>query len=361
MKPFEPPRLPIKGKFNILYFYNQLIEASTNLGKYQVILQTSKIEPDLLLNPLAIKEAVQSTKIEGTQATLDEVLEAEVDNSKNENDIMEVLNYYRALKHGELALQRLPISSRLIKEIHKTILSKGVRGSNRNPGQFRSIQNYVGPEGCTMKNATYVPPEPQLIDDYISNLEQYINKPDDDLHPLVRIAIIHAQFETIHPFLDGNGRVGRILIPLYLYDQGVLDSPNLFISEELEKDKYKYYSLLNGTRFKEDWNEWIAFFLEAVNRQAIKGIKLVEDINALYERDLNRARNIITSSNIVDLLNAMYRNPIFTINKISELTGITYSSCRRYLNTLAEENIIFTDGKSRGRKYYYYNLLDLIR
>ncbi len=150
-------------------------------------------------------------------------------------------------------------------------MSSGVRGQNRAPGEYRSIQNFIGPEGCTLETATFIPPQPQLVDQYMSNLEKYINNPKDSLHPLVRVAIIHAQFETIHPFLDGNGRIGRILIPLYLYDVNLIDYPNLFISEVLEKDKHKYYRMLNGTRKEGNgWNEWIKFFLESVNKQVTK-------------------------------------------------------------------------------------------
>ncbi|MEC9489298.1 MAG: Fic/DOC family N-terminal domain-containing protein [Halanaerobium sp.] len=361
MEPFVPKKLPLKGQLDPMYYYMKLAEVSSNLAKYQTILNTAKINADLLLNPLIFKEAVQSTRIEGTQATLDEVLEAEVDEKEGKNDVKEVLNYYHALKRGEEALGRLPLCTRLIKEIHEIVMSRGVRGSNQDPGRYRAVQNYVGPEGCTIKTATYIPPQPQLIEDYMSNLERYINEPDDERHPLVRAAIIHAQFETIHPFLDGNGRVGRILIPLYLYSQGVLVSPNLFISEELERDKYKYYGLLNGTRFKENWNEWIAFFLAAVDRQALRGFELVEDINELYERELEQVGKLISSSNVINLVNAIFQYPIFTVKRISQLTGISYSSCRRYLNRLVEEDILFSDNKTRGRKYYFYNLLDLIR
>ena len=155
-----------------------------------------------------------------------------------------------ALRKGESLIRRIPISARLIKEMHKILLSGEVRGNSRNPGEFRSIQNFIGPQGCTMQTASYIPPEPQLVPDYMSNLEKYIDEPTDNLNDLIRIAIIHAQFETIHPFLDGNGRIGRILIPLYLYDKKFISSPNFFISESLEKDKFKYYKLYKSSYFR---------------------------------------------------------------------------------------------------------------
>jgi Fic family protein len=215
--------LPLKEEVvNQLEFIHELIEANKSIVEYQTMLRNSKLHPQFLLRPVMLKEAVQSTKIEGIQVTLDEVMEAEARTKKANKDIQEALNYYKALMEGMDALKSIPISTRLFKLMHKTLLSNNVRGSNRSPGEYRKIQNFLGPEGCTIETATYIPPEPQLVNDYMSNLEKYINDPQDDYDELVRIAIIHAQFETIHPFFDGNGRIGRILIPLYLYNKGVL-------------------------------------------------------------------------------------------------------------------------------------------
>ena len=362
MRSFVPYELPIDKLIEPMAFYNELISASTNLGKYQVMLKKSKVNEYFLITPFSLQEAVQSSKIEGTQATFDEVLEFEIDKTIKNDDAQEVLNYYEALKYGERTLSKLPISTRLFKKLHEILLSEGVRGQNRAPGEYRSIQNFIGPEGCTIDTATFIPPEPQIVDSCMSNLEKYINDPKDDLHSLVRIAIIHAQFETIHPFLDGNGRIGRILIPLYLYDVKLIDSPNLFISEVLEKDKHKYYRLLNGTRKEDDgWNEWIKFFLESVNKQVQKNINLIEELDELYENDLEKAMKLINSTNVVDLMKAMFQKPIFNVKTISALTGIPDTTCRRYLSTLEDEKIIFSDNKMRNRKYYYYNLLDLLR
>ena len=361
MKPYEPKKLPINDLIEPMYFLNELINASTNLGKYQIMLKKSKIDEYFIMDPFTLQEAVQSSKIEGTQATFDEVLEFEIDKNIKNNDAQEVLNYYEALRYGEDALEKIPISTRLFKQLHNILMSEGVRGENRAPGEYRSIQNFIGPEGCTMETATFVPPSPNLVDPYMSNLEEYINNPKDDLQPLVRVAIIHAQFETIHPFLDGNGRIGRILIPLYLYEVNLINSPNLFISEVLEKDKHKYYRMLNDTRKEDGWNDWIKFFLESVNKQVKNNINLIEEIDQLYEKDLDKAMNLINSTNVVDLIKAMFQKPIFNVKMISELTGIPDTTCRRYISTLEEEKIIYSDNKQRNRKYYYYNLLDLIR
>lgn len=360
--PFTPEELPLKHeRIDQLLFIRELIEANKKIAQYQVLLQNSKLPSQLLLNPVMLHEAVQSTKIEGTQVTLDEVLEVEARSRKNNKDIQEVLNYYHALREGMDKLAFLPISTRLFKTMHITLMSNDVRGSSRSPGEYRKIQNFIGPEGCTIETATYIPPAPQLVDNFMSNLEIYINEPKDDLDELIRVAIIHAQFETIHPFLDGNGRIGRILIPLYLFNKKVIDYPNFFLSEALEKDKHKYYRFLNDTRYKGDWNQWIKFFLEAIILQANKNIHLINDVNKLYEHDLNIAQSLINSSSVKKLIDAIFQKPIFTVNSISSTAELSEATCRRYLSILEAQRIIFSDGKQRFKTYYYYNLLDKLR
>lgn len=362
LKSFVPLTLPLKEEIvNQLEFINKLIEANKSLAQYQIMLKNTKIDSEFLLNPFIYNEAVHSTKIEGTQVTLDEVLEVEVKSRKGNKDVQEAINYYHALKDGMDTLKELPISSRLFKLLHKTLLSNNVRGSNRTPGEFRKIQNFIGPEGCTIETASYIPPEPQLVDEYMSNLDNYINDPLDKYDELIRVAIMHAQFETIHPFLDGNGRIGRILIPLYLYSKDVINYPNFFISDILEKDKHKYYRYLNDIRFKGDWTQWIKFFLECIDVQAKKNIQLIEEINILYEEDLEKANSLINTSNIRNLVNMMFELPIFTAKIMAKLTGISEPTCRRYLNKLEEEKIIFSNGKIRSKTYYYYSLLDKLR
>lgn len=360
--PFLPEHLPLSSeRIDQLFFIRELIEANKKVAQYQVLLQNTKLQSQLLLNPVMLHEAVQSTKIEGTQVTLDEVLEVEALSRKNNKDIQEVLNYYHALREGMGKLAVLPISTRLFKTLHTTLMSNDVRGSNRSPGEYRKIQNFIGPSGCTIDTATYIPPEPQLVDKYMENLEFYINDPKDDLDELIRVAIIHAQFETIHPFLDGNGRIGRILIPLYLFNKKVIDYPNFFLSEALEKDKHKYYRFLNDTRYKGDWNQWIKFFLEAIRLQADKNIRLINDVNQLYEHDLSMAQSLINSSGVKKMIDAIFQKPIFTVNSIASTADLSEATCRRYLNILEIQRLIFSDGKTRSKTYYYYNLLDKLR
>jgi len=377
IRPYEPFKLPIEDMINIHVFLNELVEANKLIGIYETLLSKSKINPEILLMPLTLQEAIQSTRIEGTQVTLDDMLEYGVDESKKNNDIQEVLNYSSSLRTGERLLKTLPLSTRLIKEMHRILLSGDVRGNSRNPGEYRSTQNFIGPEGCTIQTASYIPPEPQLVNDYMSNLEKYMNEPTDKLNDLIRIAIIHSQFETIHPFLDGNGRIGRILIPLYLYEKRLISSPNFFISESLEKDKYKYYKLLNDTRVvisdddekakkdkviaSEKWNNWIKFFIEAVINQANKNIKLIDDIDNLYDKTINNSRQLINSLKVIDIVNIIFQKPIFTKKTILERVDIPGSTLNNYLNILEEHQIIYSDGKVRNKKYYFYDLISLLR
>lgn len=370
-RPYEPFKLPIDSLININEFLNELLEANKLLGIYEVLLGKSKIDPKLLLAPITLQEAIQSTRIEGTQVTLDDMLEYGVDESKMNTDIEEVVNYSMALRTGENLLKGIPISTRLLKEMHKILLRGEVRGNSRNPGEFRSIQNFIGPQGCTMQTASYIPPEPQLVPDYMSNLEKYINEPTDNLNDLIRIAIIHAQFETIHPFLDGNGRIGRILIPLYLYDKNLISSPNFFISESLEKDKFKYYKLLNDTRIdtseenreiaSQRWTEWIKFFINAVINQGNKNIKLIESIDNLYNSTIDSSRQLINNNKIIDIINVMFEKPIFTKKAILERVEIPSSTLAVYLNKLEDEKLIYSDGKMRNKKYYFYDLINILR
>ena len=373
-KPYVPFDLPLNELVDVNYFLNELIDAATYLTLYDKCLAKSKLDPSLLMGHISLKEAVQSTRIEGTQATLSDMLEHNADEKIINTDILEVLNYSKALSIGESMLRDFPISVRFIKRLHSTLLEGNVRGKNRNPGELRSIQNFIGPSGCTINNATFIPPEPQLVPEYMSNLEKYINEPEDNLNELIRIAIIHAQFETIHPFLDGNGRIGRILIPLYLYDKSVLKRPIFFLSESLEKDKFKYYKLLNDVRVsisednyesdfgvaKKNWCEWIKFFLGAVTTQSQKNIDLIERIDTLYEETIDSLRKVIGSDRVIDIARFMLKNPIFTKKKMSEELGYPVSTVGNYLSKLENENIIFSDGRVRNKKYYLYSLIEIL-
>ncbi|HHY72306.1 MAG TPA: Fic family protein [Bacillus bacterium] len=361
-KPFIPDELPLSLEvFDYSIHIRNLTDAASSLASYQTLLEHSKLPSNTFLRPVMYQEAVQSTKIEGTQVTLEEMFEADTKGKEETVDIREAMNYFRALEEAIKELKRIPISTRLFQLLHKILLSGNVRGGNRNPGSYRTTQNYIGPEGCTIETATFIPPEPQIVPLAISNLEKYINDDADELHPLIKVAIIHAQFETIHPFLDGNGRIGRILIPLYLYDVKLISFPNFFISDTLEKDKHKYYRYLNDTRYKKDWNQWIRFFLECIKIQADKNKTTLVRVNGLYEETLEKSNRLINSSNMKSVIDTLIMHPVINVKLLSHLTGINEPTCRRYLNLLEENKILFSDERVRNRTYFFYDLISLIK
>lgn len=387
MRPYIPFKLPLDNYLiDTAELLNPVVNATKQMAVYVEKIKSSKVDPNLLINLLSLKEALESSRIEGTQATMDDMLESKIDESNVTSDVKEVHNYLEALHKGEDLLTRLPISSRLIKDLHKYLMSNGVRGASKNPGEFRSVQNFVGTPGCTVETASYVPPEPQLVDSCLSNLENYINS-DDDLNELIKIAIIHSQFETIHPFLDGNGRIGRILIPLYLYSKNVIDSPTFFVSGSLERDKFKYYQLLNNIRVTVDglnslkdiedineeeqkkqldiarkhYTEWIKFFLNACETECNKSIDKIRAIDSLYEVTIKDSKELIRNTKIIDIIDCIFETPIFTANTIKAKIDIASSTLNTYLNKLVENHIIYTDSKKRNKKYYFYDLINILR
>lgn len=379
-KPYIPFKLPNYELIDINKLINKVIKANTDIAVYNEKLKSSKIRPELLLSLLSLREAIESTKIEGTQVTMDDMLEYRAEEKDSSSDIREVLNYYNALEQGESLLRTLPISTRLIKKIHEILMSGEVRGKGKIiPGEFRTSQNFIGPKGATIENASFIPPEPQLVNEYISNLEKYINE-ETETDNLIKIAIIHAQFETIHPFSDGNGRTGRILVPLYLFEKGLISKANFFVSESLEKDKFKYYQLLNNTRIvisdkeyneeqynkdikraRENFTEWIEFFLNACIDQASKNIDKIDRINALYEETIEKSKTLVRSSGIQDVINIIFEYPVFTSNTIKSRLDIPSATLNGYLRKLIDAKIIYTDGKIRNRKYFFYDLINIIR
>lgn len=354
-KPFNPEFLPVNFDDKmIVRLYKKAIISRNKITEFSTMLERGLIS-DNLLKILSLNESVHSTKIEGTQATLEEVMESEITNNKN-NDVAEVMNYLEALNIGQELLKSLPISTRLILKLHEIVL-KDSRGKNKAPGQFRKIQNWIG-SSRNIEEASYIPPSPDKIDEYISNLEQYMNN-DDDLEPLIKIAIIHAQFETIHPFLDGNGRVGRILITLYLLEKGIIKKPSFFVSEELEKNRYKYYSTLNNLRNDNPkWEEWITFFLESTAKQAEKGIEKLKKIEELYQK----IELLCTANGIkLEYARIIFKTPIFSLKMIEDLTEKSYTSVKNNIGKLEKLGVLFSNDRRRNKIFYFIDLLDILR
>ena len=359
MDAYEAKLLPLNEEaLTPSAYIEALIDATARLDVYKSKLDSSKLDRDWFLPTLQQKEALASSMLEGTQATLDGVLVDQVNPSERDKNLFEVRNYLDAAHKGYHYLKGNDFSVDFIQFLHKEVMKGNVRRNKSTiPGEFRTEQNYIG-QGKTI---SYVPPVASKVNELIENFVSYINCPSDQLRPLVRTAIIHAQFETIHPFMDGNGRVGRILIPLYLYKQNQISLPCFFISEALERDKYKYYDLLNGIRTRNDWNSWIEFFLRTVEQQCSKYITIVDRINALYESDLERAKKIIKSNKVVDLVNLLYQFPVINASIVAQHTDIPPATITRYLNALVEQRILYSDGKARNRTFFYYDLLNVIR
>ena len=358
MKAFEPKLLPLK-KEDLEYsvFMDSLIDATSRLEVYKAKLDSSKLGINWFLPTLQRKEAIASTKLEGTQVTLNGVLEDQINPNDSNKSLNEVRNYFDAAEMGLSHLRTEPLSKDLVKDLHKTLLSGNVRKCNSTiPGEFRTVQNYLG----NTDFISYIPPVPESVEGLMENFIEYFNDTSDEMRPLVRTAIMHAQFETIHPFTDGNGRVGRILIPLFLFKHNQISLPFFFISEALERNKYIYYDLLNGIRKNNDWSSWIDYFLLTVRKQCDKYIDMVDRINELYEKDLEIAKSVIKSNKVVDLMNLLYSYPIINATIVTKNLEIAPATATRYLNDLADIKIIYSNQRQRHRVFYYYNLLDII-
>lgn len=341
------------------YFYNELIDAVSQFEVYKEKIADSKLDASWFMPTLQQKEALASSLIEGTQATLDDVLIDQFSPNEKDRNLNEIRNYYVATEYGYNYLRQNIFSNDFFCHLHEILM----KGNVRKPelvGQFRNVQNYIGRNDLN-HSITFVPPEAKCVVELMDNLVNYINAPEDNYRELVRVAIVHAQFETIHPFMDGNGRVGRILVPMYMFAKREINLPCFFISEALERDKIRYYSLLNNTREKQDWNEWIRFFLKTVAKQCRKYIELLSYANNLYDSHLNIAREAIRASNVVDIIDALYKYPVINAKTMSEVTGIPISSVNRYLAILVDKRILFSDNKKRNKMYFYADLLSVLR
>ena len=352
-KEFHLKRLPVSISVDG-ELLRLISEANRAIGKFNGLLQNVK-NKKLFIAPLIRKEAVVSSQIEGTQATLEDVLEYEALQIEK-GDVKEVYNYVRAIDHAVKRMEEgFPLSLRLIKEIHG-ILLEGVRGKNKDPGEFRKVQNWIGAPGSKIEEATYIPPPPQEVMDYMGNLEKYFYYEDEE--PLIQTAIIHAQFELIHPFLDGNGRVGRLLIPLFLFHRKVIDYPSFYISEYWLKHRNEYYQALLSISEKDSFEDWVKFFLKSVIAQAGINTERVEKIMRLYEE----VKDIVPHNTPVKLLDFIFNYPTFTTKKLMSSVDLNISqrAYYRYLEKLVELGILKVESQGRGKLYKFEELLKLL-
>ncbi|OGI12002.1 MAG: cell filamentation protein Fic [Candidatus Margulisbacteria bacterium GWF2_35_9] len=338
---------------------NSLSRADFLLGK--LAMQGSSLpNPYLLIRSFVAREAVLSSRIEGTQTTLGDLLSAEVAASTNQNldDLQEVQNYIKALTYGLERLKELPLSLRLIQEIHQ-ILMEGVRGARAHPGEFRNIQNWIGLPGCTVHTAKFVPPAPEYVINCLHDLELFFH--NRQLPPLIHIALCHYQFETIHPFLDGNGRIGRLLIILLLIEHNVLPSPLLYISAFMEATRNEYYQQLFNVSKDGTWNEWLMYFLHGVATQAEDALKRIERINTLL--DTWKQLVVHSSSPVAEkIIQQLAANPYTSVKKMAEILNIAYSTAQRGIQKLESKGIIIKVTKQkRDCVYCAIELLNILK
>ncbi|MBC8352528.1 MAG: Fic family protein [Planctomycetes bacterium] len=356
-EPLPPnPAIQFNDELQVL-----LSQADRALGRLDGSIQTLP-HPDLFVYMYVRKEAVLSSQIEGTQSSLQDVLaaEAKILTPDRPQDVDEVVNYVRAMNHGLDRLTSLPISVRLIREIHAELL-QGVRGSYLTPGEIRTSQNWIGPTGCTLNEATFVPPPPHEVANQLTELERFLHS-DTQLPLLVKIGLAHVQFETIHPFLDGNGRVGRLLITFLLCEQQVLLKPVLYLSYYFKRNRQQYYEQLQSVREAGAWEDWLVFFLQGVvevSQQATETARRILDLREAHRHAIteNLGR---TAANGYRVLEHLYQHPIVSVNEVQELIGTTYQAANELVSRFVESGILNEiTGQTRNRRFKYESYIRL--
>jgi len=353
-----PPDPPVHFEDEL---HHLLSDADRNLAKLDGMV-TVLPNPELFIAMYVKKEALLSSQIEGTQASLEGILEFEADLTPRDDidEIKEVVNYIKALNYGIEKLQELPLSLRLMKEIHK-VLIEGTRGRDKALGEFRTSQNWIGPRGASITSAVFIPPPPDMILSAMGDLENYLHR-QDQTPPLIKIALIHAQFETIHPFIDGNGRIGRLLITFYLLWKEILSKPLLCVSYYLKKNREQYYALLMEVRTKGAWEDWIKFFLRGVSEASRESavtareiIKLKNDLIArLYEHSLS-------SIYAVKLIELLFEFPVIDVRKVLEKISIHKDTATELMKRFEAIGIVKEiTGKQRYKKYIFKDFVNII-
>jgi Fic family protein len=353
-----PPEPPLQMDDETLALISQ---ADRALGRLDGSIQTLPA-PDLFVFMYIRKEAVFSSQIEGTQSSLDDVLEAEaqVFNPQRPGDVNEVLNYVKALRFGLERLSELPVSVRLIREIHERLL-EGARGMERNPGELRNTQNWIGPAGSTLNEAAFIPPPPDAVPQALGQLESFLHQ-TDPMPSLIKIGLAHAQFETIHPFLDGNGRIGRLLITFLLCERKILHQPVLYLSHHLKRYRNQYYDLLQNIRDNGNWEDWIKFFLSAVAEVSQEATQTARRIVSLREEH----RGIITenfgrtAANGIKILEQLFSHPIISVNDLAKQTNISFTAANQLMRRFTKHHILTEmTGHTRNRQFRYRPYIDL--
>lgn len=336
-----------------------LIEANKQLVKLDMASQFIS-NADLFISMYVRKEALISSQIEGTQCTLDDVLDPEVEMNAN-LDVSDVINYVKATQYAIKRLDKLPLCCRLIREIHE-VLMEGARGQDKCPGEFRHSQNWIGPANCSLKEARYIPPNVEDMQNAMSDLEKYINE-NVEYDPLIRVALIHYQFETIHPFLDGNGRIGRLLILLYLMEQGLLAKPVIYISYFLKKNQVEYYDRISEVRRSGNYEQWVRFFLEAVSKAAADSLETIQKLSSLHDTNIEKLpKTTRAKDNLRAVFDYIEQYPIIEIKRTAQELDISYNTVATAVKKLMELGILQeTTNAARNRVFAYGEYLEILR
>ena len=357
---FKPSPLPPNPELNINSdIVKKLVEANRDLVRLDT---AAKLIPnvELFISMYVRKEALISSQIEGTQCTLDDILDPDIDGNSN-LDVCDVINYVRACTFAINRLNKLPLCNRLLREIHGELLA-GVRGQEKNPGEFRRSQNWIGAANCSLREARYIPPNVEDMNDALNDLERYMND-GDDYDPLIRIALIHYQFETIHPFLDGNGRVGRLMILLYLMEQGYISKPIIYISYFFKKNQIEYYDRISEVRRSGNYEQWIAFFLEAVSAAAKDSLATVEKLSELHDRNSGKLPiTTRTNDNVRRVFDYIEQYPIIDIKRTAAALEVSYNTVSAAVGKLVHVGILKeTTNAARNRVFAYEEYLEILR
>jgi Fic family protein len=351
-----PPDPPLQLDAELVMLLSQ---ADQSIGRLDGISRVVP-NPDLFVATYVRQEAVLSSRIEGTRSTLDDVLIHEIDDTHRglPEDIVEVTNYVRALQHGLQRLDSLPLSLRLIREIHAELM-RGVRGQEKDPGEFRRSQNWIGRPGATLANAIYVPPAPADMWQALDRFERFLHEPGD-LPLLIHAGIAHAHFEMIHPFLDGNGRVGRLLITLLLCTHSVLRLPLLYLSQYLNDNRPEYYDRLTAIHRRGDWEGWVVFFLRGVQQTADDATRIAYEILNLFAEHTTLIRSQSASPNAPRLLEYLFTQPIVDVNQVRDQLGVTFQTADSLVRQFASLGLLEEiTGGQRSRKFRYSPYLRL--
>jgi Fic family protein len=357
MKKFTPELLPHNIKIKAEDYIDELVEAYGAVKEYKTVLKYLRMDRSILLHILYSREAVDSMNLVENRATVKEYFELSVEKNRNQAYLKEIQNYMETLTKSKDFFSTLEFNERLFNRVHYYLIEGYEEPFNK--GSYRTETTQVMNKACDPTDG-FMPPDEDKIGPLMKNLVEYIED-NDEYHLLVKMAILHYQFESIHPYDDGNGRMSRILFPIFINKIGLMDNPNFFISQAIQRDRCLYYENLELIRKKKNWVPWIKYFLKMIETQAKMLTEFVIELETLYFKDYEKVENIMFNKYIGSIYKSIYRNPVFTINQIAQETGFNYQTVRKHLAILEDDKIVSYSESSKGRVYYYDNLLEILK